>query len=502
MSAALHLMWAAWAVSFNTRWRFSRYKSGLWIALLQLAFGAGLLWRLSPAAGAGTPALAALTMLAQAGGWAFLITFLTERQTLYGSRQMPLVLLSPAPDLAPVLAAVGTGLPRRAWSTLLWGVALATILPPGGGRWLWLPLLWLLGIAAGALGQLGGLLTLIAWVRLAPRALHAIWAAVLVGQVVLVYYAIYLLATGLSLNRLEALAGALRGWVGTGLAALLAAPGLVMALGLVVAPERVGAVYREGWLALADLADAGARPRRSRWPALGVGGASGAVLAKEWLQMGRNPVTYFRLGILLVLLSLLVPARPYLAVLEGPGLALAVLGGGAGTVVFCLIELPAALFGNEGARLGLLAAAGTRPGSLLAGKLAAVAPMGLLAGAAGWAVSWAAGRPDLSLALLAGALGLGAAGVAVAGGAFDVAFAEATEEADGGPMAALLEQVPRGLGGNVGLMGAAGWTGAAIWAVWAGRPVWLIPLGLLVVMVVLAAWVRLWQVLDRGGARR
>lgn len=482
------LLAADWRTTWNREWRFSQAKAGLWIMLLQAGFGATALWRLRPAAAGVTLASAAVLILLQAGTWSFFMAFLTGRNQLFGTRRLTLVHASAAPPLAPVVAAALSGSFRRCWSMLLWAAALGTV----AGPWA-VPVVWVLGVVSATLGHLAGLLALIAWVRVAPRLLAAAWVAVLVLQVVGIWFALYQVAVGLAPGSLSAVLSALRGPVPLLLSALFGLPGLAMALWLGLAPARLGQAYRDGWLRVGELADGAARPRRSVWPALAPG-AAGSVLAKEWLLLARNPATWFRLGALALLGLTLVAARPSVQRLAASHHDLVVLGAGLGAVYFAFGELTAAGFSAEGPRLGLPAMSGVSAARVLAGKVLALAPYVLLSACSTWAVSAAAGDslPNQAMAMTAALLiALGIIAISAGGAACDARVSEAEDEHELAALSALMEQIPRSIGGNAGMIGAAIWAGGCVWTLSGGPSLWWALLAALPVLVLLLGWWRL-----------
>lgn len=508
------LVLAAWQDGWNRSFRFSRWKLGLWLALLQVGAGAAVLWRLGGVqmAGEGSLGSAMGLMLAQSGVWSFVIGFLGGRQRLFGGRAATLLHVSPAPAISPVVAEVAGHLPRKAWSMVLWAAGLGLMLPQA--QWPWaMPVLWAAGLVVGLLGEFGGLMALLAWARLAPRLLGGVWSALLAAQVVAIWYGVFLLARGVSPEALQAAAGALRWGLGGALAALLGLPGLVMVGMLAVARGRLGEVYREGWLRLAEVGDAGARARRSRWPAPG-GGAWAAVAAKEWLMAGRNPITWFRLAGLALLTLTLFAFRAEVGALAARYHDWVVLGAGAGLVLFAFGEQAAAGFSADGARLGLYATAGVGARHLLAGKVLGMAPLAVLGGACSWAVALAAGvgAAGQARAAMAGALlVLGAVCVAVGGASLDAAVRDPEEEPDLQALAALMEQVPRGAGGTTGLIGSMVYGGFGVWALgwgagsgaevgpgWAVSPALVIILAVLPLLALLPGYIRLRNLLARG----
>ncbi len=483
--AALALTEAAFRERWNRYWRFSRGKLGLWLFLLQLALAAGAVWRFGDQRGVTSFGAAAMAMLLQAGVWSFMSVFLTGRNKLYGNRgAVLLVHISPAPSWSVLFGEVVVGLPGRAWSMLVWAGMLGQLLP--GGAWWWaVPGLWLEGLVVGSLGQLAGLMVLVAWVRAQPRALAATWAAVLVLQLALMYFVLYLVVTG---QPLEGLAS-LRWWAVGGLAAALGLPGAVLLAWLAAAPGRAGSAYREGWLGLAELGDSSARPRRSRWPALVPLGA-GAVQAREWLYAARNPFTLFRIA---VTAGLLVTLFPFGSRLAGAHAEQAALGAGLGLVFFAFCEMAAAIFSNEGARTALWVVTGASPAGVLLGKLTALTPYALLSAASAWLAGLAVGVAGPgALALQGGLAGLGMAAVMAGLGALDVKIAEVQEEdpeTEGFSFA--LEQVPRGVFSVAGMV-LAGLLGAGA-VLWPHPVIWLAPVAALG-----AGYLRLHRLLRQG----
>ncbi|HEY3366186.1 MAG TPA: hypothetical protein VGK74_14125 [Symbiobacteriaceae bacterium] len=492
-TAVRALVAAAWRENWNRRWRFSPYKAGFWLLLVQVALTVGAVARMGGAArltaGPGAaPGAAFLAMVLQGGVWSFMLVFLSGRGQLYGARSLPLVHIAPAPAYSVPAARVVAELPRRALSMLVWAAVLGFMLPPGE-RWWAVPALWATGMAAGSAGQLAGLLLLVAWVRTAPRLLGATWAVMFGLQLALFYYVVYLVASGFTLERLAESLGGLRGWLMGGLTVLFGLPGLLMLLWLARTPGRIGTAYRDGWLGLADLGDAAARPRRSRWPAVMApafagravwGPAAGAVQAREWLYAARNPFTLFRLAVTALLLLGLIPGRPWLSRLAQVRHDLVVLAVGVGLIFFAFGEMEAALFSNEGARMGLYVMTGVRPGRLLLGKLAAMSPVVLLTalatGLAGLTVGDGPGTAA-RLALQGGLVGLGMAAVMAGMAALDAGLKEQEELPEMEGLAAGLEQVPRGFFSMAGLVVAGGFGAGLIWQPGpvAGAVLWVLP---------------------------
>lgn len=442
-AATRALILAAWQERWNRMWRFSAVKPGLWLGLLQLAFVGLMLWRLGGAAPGANLSLMLIAIVAQAGAGSFLGALARGRESLYTAPVLPLIQISPAPAFSLVAAEVGAELPGRVWSALLLSAALSPMLT---ARAWGVPLLMLVALGAGALGQLAGLLSLMGWVRFAPRTLGAAMAAAMLVYVGVLGYLLYLLAVGIPVAAGLDWLHSNQTWLIGGLAGFLGLPGLAMCLWLLVSPTRAGASYRESWLNLKELAGDSSRPRHSRLPAL-IGGAAGVIQAKDWVQSARNKLTLLRLAVWVGGIVALIIAGPALSRVAPDRQALLISGLGIGLAWLSLGELVGALFSVEGARIALYVVAGVRPVRLLAAKLLAAAPLALLAGVGNWVAAASAGVAlpvQMRMLVLGGALGLGMTGIMVGVAAVRIAVQEEEPDEVSPEMAGMLEQVPRG----------------------------------------------------------
>lgn len=469
----------------------------MWTALVRLLLaGVALRWLSSR-----PPALSVGTLLLLGFGEAWLLALLglmlRGRERLYTGALVSLIHFSPTPAQAVVLAEVTGALPQRAWSGLILTLALYPAVRPVG--------LWASGallaaaFAGGILGHLTGLGGLLGLVRRWPGALVALPAAGMLLLLAMVGLIIYLLTAGL---RQVGLAGVGAqtpggGWAWTGelaLILLLSLPGLFVLAGLV--RRRGDEAYREGWLAVREMADRGSRPLRSRWPAL-LPGPAGALQAQVWLAAQRNWFSLIRLGLALGGLVLPLFMGRYLA---GPRAASLCIAMGLLFAIFNYGEQAAALFAADGERTALAILAGVRPYQLLAGKWLAALPLPLAAGlttlvwasSAGISLAQAAGLSGVALALASGSLTwiIGAA-------AFDAAQHQSALQPDAGQLTMAFEQAPTRPGGIVGLAGAALLAGVGVW-LHASAPLRLAALAPLPVLAALAGWWRLGRLMRTG----
>ncbi|MCL5039158.1 MAG: hypothetical protein M1299_04920 [Firmicutes bacterium] len=500
------LILAAWREGRNRHWRFSRAKAGLWLLLAQLGAAALAAWRLAGHTHDGNTLLLASAISLQAGVGSFLGAFQRGKERLYSHRFLPLVHVSPVSSTSVIMASIGADLPGKAWSALLLSAILGVILSPGSRMW-GVPLLWTAGLVAGLLGQLLGLMALVFWARAAPGTLGMAWAGFLGLQLGVLGYLAYLLGTGLPLEALAGVLKSLRRWLFVGVVVLLGLPRMAIALRLTATPQRYGEVYREGWLNLAELADAASGPRRSRWPTLAPGSA-GAIQAKEWLLLGRNRLSLIRLALWTIGSVGLVLAGPLLGQLAPPRQDLVILGLALALTWLCYGEVMAALFSTDRPHLILYIVAGVPSARLLAGKLLAMTPFVLFTALSTWTAGLAAGKgamEGLSLALAGGGQGLGMAVIMVGMAAIDAVPRNQAEEADSEVLTVLFEQIPRGIGG---------WSGLALSVVFAMVGAWIISgvarVGPLVtaalfispVLALVPAYLRLRQLLNDVAAGR
>ncbi|MGE5675458.1 MAG: hypothetical protein ACM3XM_16550 [Mycobacterium leprae] len=457
------LICAAWTERWNRQWRFSRVRSGLWVLLLQIGMAGALLWRVHGEGFTTGTSFSLWVMLTQAGIWAFLSVFLNSTR-LYGGRSQALLHLSPAPAWSLVVAQVGGDLPRRCWSMLLWALSLSAILPGEQRGWV-VPLLWIAGVAIGSFGQFAGIFCVILLVRKAPQAYEGSRILVLLLQLVLFYVGIFLVARTGSLAQVAAgLTVVRRGWFAAGTALLLGVPGLLLLLQLMRHPGQVGEAYRDGWLRLMEMGERGARRRHSTWPAPSRG-AAGAIVAREWLQMGRNGITLFRVVAMSLLLGSSFFMRGWLASLAEGRRELVILGIGVGLIWAAYGEMAAALFTSDAAGIGLYLVTGVRASRLMLGKLVALAPYVLLSVLSTLAVALAAGAGGwggMALAVHGGAVGLGMVLIMIGLGALDLKEQEPGDAPEAREVSAALEQVPMGAWSVGGFLLGVAFGGVAV----------------------------------------
>lgn len=463
MSATRALVLAEWQHRWNREWRFSKVKLGLVRVVLQLSLAALILWRLEAAAFTATPVTAVLLVLLQQGLGGLMGGFLNGRETLYQRQQVTLLHLSTAPPQSLLIAQALIPLPARAWGALVTAVALAWLLPGYAARFWLVPVLWLAGVTAGVLGRLAGILALAGWVRLSPRTLPAVWAALLLLNLALMLGLIYLLAVGFPAEAISELLSRGRPVISSALLLFVGLPGLLMLLRLLTAAGRVGADYRQGWLTLREVSGTGERPRRY-WFLTPAPGAAGWVLGRELLRLWYNFATWFRLGAWGLVILAVAALKPELS--PGQPQTLLTLGIGVGAAIFVWAEPVAALFTNDGATFRLYVISGVRPAALLLGKLLAGLPFPLLAAAGAWAAAatgGAEGGTILSLTLTGGAIGLGTLAVTVGLGAATAVLTD-DEEPDRPPLMTMVwEQVPGTAGGWAAFGGGAAFAAAGLW---------------------------------------
>lgn len=492
------LVRAAWQESFNSSWRFSPAKRGLWMTLVQVGMAALVIWRLS-----GQPAVADVSPVLLFGAlqsllFAFISLFLRGRTKLYAGPVVQLIHLSPTPAWAAIAAEVLSVLPGRLWSALVFTAALFPAMPAGSRLWA-TPALWLLILLGGLLGHLTGLLVLMAWVRFAPRSLGGIWVASMVATLALFYYIAYLLVGGVSAAEVADGLQRAGGWLPIGMGLFFGLPGLAMCLRLLRSPRAAGELYREGWLALMELGDASSRPRRSRFPRIAPGPV-GAVQSLVWLMSLRNWMSSLRLGLWAACLAGITLAGPTLSGLPAERRLLFVLGLGLATALLNYGEQAAALFSADGPRIALAAMAGIRPHQLMAGKWLAALPLPLVAAISTVVTGLAARQPfgyALGLSGVALLIALCCLTWLVGAAAFDAPPKENDLAAESEQLAAAFEQSPSRFGGVAGLAGAIGLAAAGVW-LYTVHPAWLAALPLLPLLALGAGHARLRSLLRNG----
>jgi len=444
---------AAWQEQWNRLWLYSPWKAGFWLAVGHAPFAAAMFRVVLGRSGTDwTPGSLLLMLGLQAGIGSLLGAFARGREQLYGHRFLPFLHASPAPPEAVIVAQVLGEWSRRACSALGIGVGLATLLP--AATWVWsIPGFWGAAMLTGVLGQLTGLLALVAWIRVSPRSFGAIAAGSILLQAGMVGYIVFVIASHPQAPALEALVGPLRLWVAIGLALVIGLPGAAMAFWLLLAPQSVGSAYRHGWLLVVETASM-TRQRRSHWPAM-VGGPAGSIQAKDWLVVARNPLTRLRMLILGAGWSALLLGRLWPRGVDVQRASLLTLVLGVGLTLLVTGEVVATLFHLDGPGTAIYILSDTGSARLLLGKLMAASPQVLLAAASVAAGSVLSGLPvaaGLRLSLIAALISAGATVIMVAGAALDTSPAPVASTADSAALEALFEQVPQGPGAWAGLL--------------------------------------------------
>jgi hypothetical protein len=445
---------AIWRENFNKQWRFSSVKSGLWLALAQIAVVAVFVGNLRSGQFAGTAVTAFLMLALQAGLGSFFSGFLRGRMTLFIDKTLPLVHTTPTQPSSLILAQVLGELPSRMWSAVLLTAIFATMLPTGALVW-GIPSLWLTGVVVGTLAQWAGLFALMMWVQLAPRSLGAVWYAFLAMWVGVIGYVGWLLVGGATLESVGEAIAQVQGAIVGAMLLLFGLPGVVMGGYMLVSPRRAGAAYRKSWLRYQEFSQRQGS-NRSTWPAL-VGRTPGAVQAKEWLQIRRNPVTLFRLGFLGAGLAGLYWAGSAVSGLGHPRADFLRLLLAFVVTLFSVGEIGASMYNAEGGRFALYIVTGVRPAKLLLGKAVTGIPLVPVAMLCTWAVSLGGGAEipqQLGDVLVGAVVGLGMALIIAGIGALDAGKYDVEGENRSDFEAAAFEQVPRGIGAW-GAMGAA-----------------------------------------------
>lgn len=487
LGAALAIARAARWERRNTLWRFSPLKAGAWFLLFRAALTGTALYN-SFRNGTALPLPLALTLVGAASAlWGVFSAYLNDRDRLYRSRLAELIHISPAPGYSLLLGNLLADVPSRAATGLLWAAMFAS---PADGGWWQLPILWGASVVASLLAQLAATLVLLAAVRRWPGFLVWTWALALAGVLALVGLAAYVLL------RPELLQEAARLHLPSAppLATLLFAGGACVGAWVALRPEGLGNLYRESWVRVSENARSSGRRRGSYWPALHRGTA-GAIQAKDWLVMGRHPLTWLRLGVIAAGIVGLIVLKPWLASSPLETRQWAAPAVAYGAAVFILGEVIVTLLPGEREKLTWLAISGSFAGRVLLGKAFAALPAVLLTsgfyGLAGWAFGLDAGTPEL---LWQGFLaGTGMVAILLGAGALDASRPVAALPVDE-TYQQLFEQVPMGFASQAGLLVAAGFGAAQVW----GAPplaaaAWLVPL-----LICAAGWLRLARFLSAG----
>jgi hypothetical protein len=302
MSEVLRLSWAiaesGWRATWNRLFRFSRVKSGLiWFGLqgLMVLFIARRVD--APATGSGGLIGMVALMAIQMGWFGLMYGFSRGQMQLYQGLLVPLFQITPARPLAFLLGRVIEAVPQRLWSTLLWAWAYSAIVP-GSGRWPALALLFATGLVVGMAAHLTGLLLLTAWSRIHPQSMrngNLFFGALTLAMAT---WAVIFLSQGGTMTELALLMRQYRIPVFTAVLLLGSIPGLGLGSALLVRPDWVEDLYRQGLYKVVELGEQDTdRPGRSFWLPIAAGGVLRAVLSREWLQLSRSKI--FRIQLMI-----------------------------------------------------------------------------------------------------------------------------------------------------------------------------------------------------------
>jgi hypothetical protein len=296
MSEVLRTAWSiarsGWRSSFNRSFRFSRMKTAV-IALAVQALFFVFMARRAPAMAAGTArdglggvmALVALQM----AWFGLMYGFSRGQMQLYQGILVPLFQITPARPLAFLVGMVIEAVPSRAWSCLLWAWVYSGAVG-GLSRWSVALLLAVVGLAAGMVAHLSGLLLLTFWSRYSPKTMRNGTIIFGVITMAMITWAAIYLSEGGSVTELALLMRQYRMATYTGVVALAGIPGLLLLGALAVRPVSVENLYRQGVYQVIELGDAEvAKPSRSVWLPLR-SSVMRAVLSREWLELFRSKV--------------------------------------------------------------------------------------------------------------------------------------------------------------------------------------------------------------------
>lgn len=436
--------------TWNLGWRFSQAKSLLWRTLLGIGIGLLVAWRLGGQLPAVSPHLPLLVIAVEGGLVALVSGFMRGRQQLFDHRSAALIYLSPAPTWAVLGGRLLATVPGRLGSALLLTVITLQVLPVERAI-LWAPLMVVTGVTTGLLGQLAGNLGLIGWARFSPKTIGLTSILGLIMAITLAWGIAGIMAAGAPLADLIQQVERLRDQILIGLGLVILLPGLALGLALLFRPAWVGDLYRSAYLAIAEASEAAYRPHRS-WLPRPFASPAWAIGMKEWRQLGRNRLNYFRgslLGLLVIAIALLDGRQRQWANAHADLVALLI---GVGGTWLAFAEVVGALCGADEERAELLIVSGLTPVQYLGGKLLGALPFVLIAGVATAITGWLLGGPALALGGIATGLFLGAMaaviGPATAG--FNARPSPWQEVADTGLN--LREQLPSDLGSWIGVI--------------------------------------------------
>lgn len=454
----------AWTEQFNKGWRFSRNKLGLWPLLLQIGIAALLLWRLEPTPTRLPLQLPVTTVSLLGIVLAFVMGLLLGREELYGKSVLRTLHVSPVSGINILLGLVLAGLPQRLFGSLLLAAVVGWLLP-AGSLWWSIPLLWVLALLSSLVGHSAALLALVGWVRVTPRSLAMMWAIAMVASVNMVIILIALLMLGgMATLIVAALLHEAAPWMLGVVGGLVGLPGLVMGVWVALRPGRAGEWYREAYLNMQELGGGRRQTRSSRWPRV-LPGAAGALLARQWREIWLNWFTWIRFALMLLVMGFIVWQRNAVtSMAEDLSDIIFVMGAGLTTAAGSFGELLATIGSSDGLNIGLSMVAGVPARQVVKAKWVAGLPVAVFSAACAWVTSMVLNRPDLSLSLATGFLGLGFGVIAMAGGLLDLdPHAEVTEREVPKILRAVLEQTPRKSGAIGGYFGGFVFVVVATW---------------------------------------
>ncbi len=439
-------------------WIEQRNRGWPWLLLAEVGLSALLVWRLQPSPTPVPLTHPVVVAAVQALTGAFVSGLFTGREDLYGKSVLRTLHVSPAPGPHILLGLTLAGLPQRSLTSLL-GAAVIGWLLPAGELWWTIPVLWMAGLCGSLIGYLASLVSLIGWVRVTPRSLAVLWGIAMMMALNLAIILLGLLTVGVPASTVAAVVQTAAPWLLGGIGGLVAVP----AVWVPRAPVRTADSYREAYLNMQELSDAGRRTRASRWPRL-LPGVAGALQARLWREIWLNWFTWVRVAFLLLFLGFVIWQRDALIPMVTRFPSVVVLGLGLAGALGSFGELPATLGGSDGPNIGLSLVAGARAGQVVKAKWVAALPLALLSTACTWAISIVLEQPSLVLGLAAGCIGLAFSVIAMTGGLFDLdPHAELTERDVPDLLRAALEQVPRKLGAILGYFCGLLFTVTAVW---------------------------------------
>ncbi|MGG0812660.1 hypothetical protein ABE142_08275 [Paenibacillus alvei] len=488
---------------WNQSWRFNKWKLGLWLKLAQL-FVVGWIVLLLRDASVYSFSLVVSFILLLSVFLSVLDIFGKQEGQLYSDRFMQFVHISACPPAHVLLAFVIAELPSKAFTSLLTAIVLSNLLPYDIVVWA-APLLFLISLFAGLIGDLSGLLMLVILVRVMPAILGAIRAVIPGIIIALLVYVVYILSNGIPIEAIGLLLQEYQARIYL-VIGMLMFPGIGMLIALWLAPMRIGALYRDGWREASKRFDAGKNASsQSRWPAL-MSGPIGAIQAKEWLQLRRNRITYVRLLFLAAGLIAAFFAGPIIAAQDDSLRMVIVLAAGLLVALLSYGEVLAAMFVGEGRNMAFYIISGTHPGHLLLGKMLSGMPLGGISLASTWVFALFSGMSiseQIHAAVIGGLLGIGMIVILIGVSAVGINLSEFDKGDEKQTSSEVSEQLPSGVGSWLGIGVALLYWMIGSVAGGADLPNWVTYLfvAVLIMMMILAYVLgnsRLWKLMLRG----